>query len=213
MHLFSTGYVPRKGNPIDLRLDIKDPQWQLGISQLTAMVQAGEIQRLEIVGTEPLIDTGLQTWLLEIGASTTRQIHLRLTTDCMHWDDDWSRTLSRFTTCTVSAVVQNFNIGRLGEIMDRCRNLRIGLTPVLLTDPDCLHITNLPYPALGWAANNVLGWIPATPEPHLREFLGRCFTLLIRAEFDEARWQRFLTQVELIHGQRGTDWRQWIPAS
>lgn len=177
------------------------------------MVHAGDVQRLEIIGAEPLIDTGLQTWLLEIDDSTASDIHLRLTTDCMHWDDDWSRTLSRFATCEVSAVVQNLNIGRLGAVMDRCRNLGIDLTPVLLTDPDCLHITNLPYPALGWAANNVLGWIPMTQEPHLREFLGRCFTLLIRAEFDEARWQRFLIHAELHDRARVTDWRQWISIS
>lgn len=177
------------------------------------MVHAGDVQRLEIGGSDPLIDTGLQTWLLEIEASTAREIHLRLTTDFVHWNDDWSGPLTRFAACAVSAVVQNLNIGRLGEIMDRCRNLSIGLTPVLLTDPDCLHITNLPYPALGWAANNVLGWIPTTPEPHLREFLGHCFTILTRTRFDEARWQRFLAHVELQDRARGTDWRQWIPIS
>jgi hypothetical protein len=175
------------------------------------MVHAGDVQRLEIGGSDPLIDTGLQSWLLSIDTDRASEIHLHLTTDCTDWDDGWSVVMSRFATCTVSVMVQNLNIGRLGQVMNWCRDRELRFTPVLIADPDCLHITNLPYPALGWATNNVLGWKSQTSEPHLREFLDQCFTLLIQTQFDEDRWQKFLAHAELRDRVRGTDWRQWIP--
>lgn len=139
----------------------------------------------------------------------------------VRYPSDWRQIQSNIASmrtlpnaeCMVSAVVQNLNIGRLDDLMTWCRDQQLWLTPVLLTDPDFLHITNLPYPALGWAANNVLGWMSTTPEPHLRQFLDQCFTLLTRAQFDQQRWQRFLVHVESRDRVRGTDWRQWIPAS
>ena len=163
------------------------------------------------------------TAVLERFASVRLMFSLDAVGDHAHYvryPSDWLRVQDNIQAmrtlpnaeCMVSAVVQNLNIGRLDDLMTWCRDRELWLTPVLLTDPDCLHITNLPYPALGWAANNVLGWTSTTPEPHLLEFLGQCFNLLIRAKFDPDRWQRFLAHVEPRDRVRDTDWRQWIPA-
>jgi organic radical activating enzyme len=137
----------------------------------------------------------------------------------MRYPSDWNTVQSNIHSMRqlangdfmVSAVVQNLNVGHLGDLILWCRDQDLWLTPVALVDPDPLHMTNLPYPALGWATSHILHLREQGHAPNIQQFLEQTTATLMAARFDEHRWQRFLDHVEPRDQHRGLTWRRWIP--
>ena len=109
--------------------------------------------------------------------------------------------------CLVHAVVQNLNIGSIGELISWCDKQDIYLELDRLYNPAYLQITNLPSQYKDRVCVYLENLLNQRLQNHIRQFLESCYTEIQQSTFNNQLWKEFQNQIGMRESLRGNNHR------
>lgn len=111
----------------------------------------------------------------------------------------------------VHCVIQNLNVGSIGELIDWCQQRSLWLDIALLDTPHYLHLNNLPEPYKNLAVKHLEQILEKYPHESFTNMIESSLLMIKNSEFDSGIWHAFKTNVAMRDRLRGNRFEKFFP--
>lgn len=137
----------------------------------------------------------------------------------MRFPGDWTTTSSNIDSILklpnakglIHCVIQNLNVGRIGELIDWCQQRSLWLNIALLDTPYYLHLTNLPQPFKDYAIKHLERILEKYPQESFTPMIENSLHMIKLSKFDSQVWQAFKTNIAMRDRLRGNSFERFFP--